>query len=164
MGHILHWTGGHLSCSQHPWAQAPTFGGLCKDTGRAQLWPGQPPSRGPPKGRWAGPATYRYWRRRASTSELTLLIWDRWLFSSSRSISSRWAFFMASMAAGKDMASAPRGHALPAGRGGGGELHTMEWHLPLLMLAYSISSRILHDSWPLMNQFSEVGAGWENSP
>lgn len=25
MAHILHWTGGHLSCSQHPWAPGPNF-------------------------------------------------------------------------------------------------------------------------------------------
>lgn len=31
-------------------------------------------------------------------SELMLLIWERWVFSSSLSSSSRWAFFMASMA------------------------------------------------------------------
>lgn len=53
--------------------------------------------------------THRYCRRRASMSELMLLICDLWLFSSSRSISSRWAFFMASMAAGKDVAISTRG-------------------------------------------------------
>lgn len=56
----------------------------------------------------AGP-THRYCRRRASTSALTLLIWDRWLFSSSRSISSRWAFFMASMAVDRMWPLVPRG-------------------------------------------------------
>lgn len=69
----------------HPRCQDPRLRGLYRDRRKAQ--PAQP----------AGP-THRYCRRRASTSALTLLIWDRWLFSSSRSISSRWAFFMASIA------------------------------------------------------------------
>lgn len=43
---------------------------------------------------------YRYCLRRASMSALTLLICERCDFSSSRSSSSRCAFFMASMAAG----------------------------------------------------------------
>lgn len=59
--------------------------------------------------------THKYCCRRASMSELMLLIWDLWLFSNSRSISSRWAFFMASMAVGKDMAISTRGSR----RGGG---------------------------------------------
>lgn len=40
-------------------------------------------------------------------SALTLLIWERWDFSSSRSSSSRCAFFMASMAVGDSTALAP---------------------------------------------------------
>ena len=67
---------------------------------RTSLRPGP---QGPP------PLTHRYCRRRASMSALTLLIWDRWLFSSSRSISSRWAFFMASMAVDRTWPSAPTG-------------------------------------------------------
>lgn len=41
-------------------------------------------------------------------SALTLLIWERWDFSSSRSSSSRCAFFMASMAAWDSTVLAPR--------------------------------------------------------
>lgn len=63
----------------------------------------RPCPQGPP------PLTHRYCRCRASMSALTLLIWDRWLFSSSRSISSRWAFFMASMAVDRMWPSAPTG-------------------------------------------------------
>lgn len=59
---------------------------------------------------WGKWPTHRYCRRSASMSELMLLICDRWLFSSSRSISSRWAFFMASMAVGETrQPSAPGG-------------------------------------------------------
>lgn len=84
-----------------PWAstraaRTPRLRGLYKDRQKAP--PSQPTN-----------PTHRYCRRRASTSALTLLIWERWLFSSSRSISSRWAFFMASMAADRMWPSAPRG-------------------------------------------------------
>lgn len=51
--------------------------------------------------------SYRYCLRRASMSALTLLIWERWDFSSSRSNSSRCAFFMASMAVWDRRALAP---------------------------------------------------------
>lgn len=47
-------------------------------------------------------------------SALTLLIWERCDFSSSRSSSSRCAFFMASMAAGDGTGLVP-GTALPRG-------------------------------------------------
>lgn len=43
-------------------------------------------------------------------SALTLLIWERWDFSSSRSSSSRCAFFMASMAARGSTVLAPPTH------------------------------------------------------
>lgn len=51
-------------------------------------------------------------------SALTLLIWERWDFSSSRSSSSRCAFFMASMAAWDSTVLAPRA-APPKGVSGG---------------------------------------------
>lgn len=47
-------------------------------------------------------------------SALTLLIWERWDFSSSRSSSSRCAFFMASMAAW-DSTALPPSTAPPKG-------------------------------------------------
>lgn len=55
-----------------------------------------PPVRHSDRGRTM--QSYRYCLRSASMSALTLLIWERWDFSSSRSSSSRCAFFMASMA------------------------------------------------------------------
>lgn len=58
-------------------------------------------------------------------SALTLLIWERWDFSSSRSSSSRCAFFMASMAAWEGTELARRA-ALPKGGFLGGFLKERE--------------------------------------